>query len=253
MITNDSILTIPEAADLLKVHWQTVRSYLKRGLLPYSKVGKNVRLKKSDVEQMLSTKKTNRTLEIEIRFVTKNRQKIENKLISMGAKVTFHAHIIDHWFGPKFLKSMDHNDEWYSSGGGYGTRIREQDNSYRGVMTTTLEIKRLSEARNHNTCIEHELEVTSYETAADLLRLMEHKEFITIDKDRVVYAFKNFKVSIDEIKGFATAVEIETVTTQARDKVLTKLRAFAKEIGLDVKDEVEKSVTNMAMRQLAKF
>lgn len=253
MTSNDSLLTIQETSELLKVHWQTVRSYLKRGLLPHSKVGKNIRIKKSDVEQMLSSKKDNRKFEIEIRFVATDRKKIENKLISMGAKVTFHSHIIDHWFGPKFLKNMEDNDSWYSSGEGYGTRIREQDNSYRGVMTTTLEIKRLSEARNHNTCIEHELAVADYQTAADFLRLMEHKEFITIDKDRVIYTYRDFKISIDEIKDFATAVEIETVTDQARDKVLPKLRKMAGEIGLNSKNEVEKSVTNMAMLKLAKF
>ena len=44
---SDRLLTIKEAATYLKVHWQTVRGLLKAGKLPYTKIGRNIRIQES--------------------------------------------------------------------------------------------------------------------------------------------------------------------------------------------------------------
>lgn len=248
---SDNLYTIKEAADILKVHWQTVRNLIKQGRLESSKVGKSVRLRQSDLDKLVNKKAPDDKIEVEIRFKAGNRREIENKLVKMGAKVTYHSHIIDHWFVPNFIKSLAENDNWFDSAKGYGVRIREQDNNYQGKVTTTLEVKRLTSAKNHNTCIEHEIDVKNYVEAKSLLRLMEYKEFITIDKDRVVYSLDDLKIAIDEIKNFATGIEIEMMSSLPREEILSKLRLFAKKLGLE--SEVEKTVTHLAMQKLAKF
>ncbi len=248
---SDNLYTIKEAAEILKIHWQTVRNLIRQGKLPSSKVGKNIRIRQSDLDKLINNKTPEDKIEVEIRFLTSNRQEVENKLVNMGAKVTYHSHIIDHWFVPNFIKSLPENDEWFDSAKGYGVRIREQDNNYQGKVTTTLEVKRLTAAKNHNTCIEHELDVKNYSEAKNLLRLMEYKEFITIDKDRVVYTVNDLKIAIDEIKDFATGIELEMMSSLKREEVLSSLRQFAKKLNLE--KEVEKTVTHLAMQKLAKY
>ncbi len=250
---SDNLLTIKESAELLNIHWQTVRNLIKNGSLPATKIGKNVRVKRSDIDKLVNKTTQKDKIEVEIRFLTKNRQQVENKLISIGAKVTYHSHIIDHWFVPYYIKSLSENDEWFESAKGYGVRIREQDNNYQGKVSTTLEVKRLTSAKNHNTCIEHELDVQNYTEASNLLRLMEYKEFITIDKDRVVYTYKNLKIAVDEIKNFATGIEIEASGDLTREEALAEIRIFAEVLGLKKSEELEKTVTHLAMQKLAKY
>jgi predicted adenylyl cyclase CyaB len=246
-------MTIKETADLLKVHWQTVRKYIKQGKIPSTKIGRNIRMRESDVRTFAAGKKVKPVMEIEIRFECKNRSVIEKYLLEHGAKVSYHSHIVDHYFIPKNINSQEEKNEWYDSGRGHGLRVREQDNDYSGNVSTTLEVKRLTEALNHNTTIESEVDVPDYEQVRDLLSLMEMKEFMVIDKDRVMYKYKEAKICFDDIKDFKVGVEIEIKSDQSRDEVLPVLRKIATEIGLDLKDEIEKSLTFLAMEKLATF
>lgn len=253
---SDNLLTIPEASKLLKVHYQTVRNYIKQGKLPSFKVGKTVRVKHSDVLQMLQQTKAKKPLnELEMRFLCNRREKIEKVLLNKGAKVVYMGHIIDHWFVPNYIKNLKQKDEYYDSGKGFGLRVRQQDNGYTGKITTTLEVKRLVTPYKHEHCIEGEIDINSYEETRNLLNLMNFKEFLTIDKDRLVYKYNNnLKVVIDDIKDFGTGVEIEMITSKAKDEVWGVLQKTAKELTLNLKTElVEKSVTYLAMKKLANF
>jgi excisionase family DNA binding protein len=46
-------LTVAEVAELLKLNQQTVRNWIDQGSLPALKVGRRVRIKRSDLEHML--------------------------------------------------------------------------------------------------------------------------------------------------------------------------------------------------------
>lgn len=255
MSINDRILTLNETADILKVHWQTVRTYIKEGVLKSNKVGRNIRILESDLNAFISSKNTNQTeYELELRFLPVSVKNIEINLLNLDAKVIYHGHLIDHWFVPNSIKNMEDKNEWYDNGKGYGVRIREQDNGYTGKYTTTLEIKRLLIPNKHDSCIEHSIDVSSYGETSRLLSLMNFKEYTTLDKDRKVYKFKDFKIAIDNIKDFKTGIEIELVTTEPREKILPILFDIAIQIGLDPYSElVEKSVTFLAMNELAKY
>jgi excisionase family DNA binding protein len=49
----DTFLTVAEVADLLKLNQQTVRNWIDQGSLPALRVGRRVRIRRSDLERML--------------------------------------------------------------------------------------------------------------------------------------------------------------------------------------------------------
>lgn len=50
---DDSFLTVAEVAELLKLNQQTVRNWIDQGSLPAHRVGRRVRIKRSDLERLL--------------------------------------------------------------------------------------------------------------------------------------------------------------------------------------------------------
>ncbi len=52
--TEDSFLTVAEVAELLKLNQQTVRNWIDQGSLPAIRMGRRVRIKRSDFERVLA-------------------------------------------------------------------------------------------------------------------------------------------------------------------------------------------------------
>jgi excisionase family DNA binding protein len=50
----DSFLTVAEVAEMLKLNQQTVRNWIDQGALPALRVGRRVRIRRSDLERMLA-------------------------------------------------------------------------------------------------------------------------------------------------------------------------------------------------------
>ena len=57
----DSFLTVAEVAEMLKLNQQTVRNWIEQGSLPALRVGRRVRIKRSDFEQVLARSYTGGT------------------------------------------------------------------------------------------------------------------------------------------------------------------------------------------------
>ncbi|MDD3647878.1 MAG: CYTH domain-containing protein [Candidatus Dojkabacteria bacterium] len=252
---SDTLLTIKESARVLKVHWQTIRNHIKCGDLKAHKIGRVVRIRREDIDRLLnSTKPRKDKIEIELRYLFKDRKLLEKRLLDLGAKISYHGHIIDHWYIPNRIKSREQEEEWFDKNRGCGLRIREQDNGYTGKVTVSLEAKRLTkEDMNHDTFLEAEIYVDSIENAKRLLELLDRKEFLVIDKNRIVYKYEDFKICIDDIKGFGAGVEIEIESCSTRETALEKIRSMAKRLGLQEKDRVAKSMTVLAFDKLAKY
>src|SRR5437016_11755897 len=51
---DDSFLTVAEVAEMLKLNQQTVRNWIDQGSLPALRVGRRVRIKRSDLDQVLT-------------------------------------------------------------------------------------------------------------------------------------------------------------------------------------------------------
>jgi len=49
----DSFLTVADVAEILKLNQQTVRNWIDQGSLPATRVGRRVRIKRSDLERLI--------------------------------------------------------------------------------------------------------------------------------------------------------------------------------------------------------
>lgn len=250
---NDNLLTIKEAASLLRVHWQTIRSYIAKGLISTIKIGRTIRIKKEDLVKF--TENPQEKHEVELRFVLKKGNKVEDKLRKLQAKLTNHSHIIDHYYCPISVSNMQEKDLWFDSPKGYGTRIRELDNDYSGRVTTTLEIKKLAgpDYTDHTNCLEAEIEVKDFQEAERLILMMNSKKFMVIDKERFVYRLAEMKFCFDTIKNYGEGLEIEVMTAGSIANVKKKILIMAKKLGLNESQMAKKSFTHEAMTKLAKF
>jgi excisionase family DNA binding protein len=54
----ESFLTVAEVAELLKLNQQTVRNWIDQGSLPAVRVGRRVRIKRSDFERVIAQSAT---------------------------------------------------------------------------------------------------------------------------------------------------------------------------------------------------
>ena len=54
----DSFLTVAEVAETLKLNQQTVRNWIDQGSLPALRVGRRVRIRRSDLERVLAEGET---------------------------------------------------------------------------------------------------------------------------------------------------------------------------------------------------
>ena len=50
----ETFYTVQEAADLLKVHYQTVRNWIRTGQIRVIKIGRSYRIPKSEIEHRLT-------------------------------------------------------------------------------------------------------------------------------------------------------------------------------------------------------
>jgi excisionase family DNA binding protein len=51
---DDSLLTVAEVAETLKLNQQTVRNWIDRGELPAVRIGRRVRIKRADFDRLLA-------------------------------------------------------------------------------------------------------------------------------------------------------------------------------------------------------
>ena len=54
----DSFLTVAEVAEMLKLNQQTVRNWIDQGSLPALRVGRRVRIRRSDLDRLLEQGRT---------------------------------------------------------------------------------------------------------------------------------------------------------------------------------------------------
>jgi predicted adenylyl cyclase CyaB len=250
---DDNLLTIQQASKYLKVHWQTIRNYIEKGLITPIKIGRTIRIKKDDLEKF--NENITQKREVELRFVLKNKIEIEDRLRAMQAKLTNHSHIIDHYYCPLSVNNMKEKDDWYDSPKGSALRLREIDNDYTGKIVTTLEVKKLAgpDYNDHSNCLEAEIEVTDFKEAERLILMLNNKKFMIIDKERFLYRFEDMKFCFDDIKDYGHGLEIEMITTEPVNEIKDKIFKMASKLGLTKNDLAKRSFTHEAMTKLARF
>lgn len=245
MTNSQQYYTIREAADILKVHWQTIRNNIKNGKLNAIKIGKTVRIPAKSLSDLQTPSVKERKNEIELRFWVKEGVDIEEKLRKMGCKLTNHSHIIDHYYCPRIVSNLTEKDITFESASGYALRIRQIDNDYTGKLMQTLEVKKLAGPtyKDHSNCIEAEIDINNFEDSERLILLLDQKKFCTVDKERFVYRLGDVKYCVDRINGYRTGLEIEKMSNKDAEAVKKELWELAKLVGLENIQKVEKSLT----------
>lgn len=255
MINSDKLLTIKESALYLKVHWQTIRNYIKNGDITAIKFGHNVRIHQSELDRFVANQESiNEESTIELRYKCNDLITIENILIKIGSKLLYHGELTDHWYVPNEINDSIHTNIWFETGKGQGVRIREQRIGYKDNIITTLGVKRLAEPYKKETTLEKEIDVDDYENTHSLLTLMSFKEFVTIVKTRKLYSYEQFEITIDMIRDFESGLEIKTTSKISGLEAKDRIRKFINSSGLDkYLEETEMSVSSLAMENFAKY
>jgi len=248
-------LNIKEVAKILQVHQDAVKGYIQSKELKSYKDGKAIKVDKKDLDSFIKNSKIiDKKIEIELRYKIRNLKEIQIKLKALGAKLTKESHIVDHWFIPNYIKNMREEKGWFDVKRNTGIRIRENLDKKGKCIETKIDTKRMTLDMNHNTFLETSMIVESLNKAKEFIQTLDRKEYLTIDKERLVYIYKDFNISIDAIKDFASGIEIEYIgPNSTRDKVLKEIKEFALKLGLKDSMQFEKSLTVDAMDTLSKF
>jgi len=252
---SDNLLTIKEVAKQLNVHWQTVRNYIDRKELKSVRIGKLVRVRPDDLQEFITdSKKVTAETEVELRYKVNGLLEFQQNLLKKKAQLTQQTRIIDHWFLPVNIKNMEEHNKWFDKDRGTGIRIREYVNEYGKKVSTVLETKRLTLAMNHDTFLETSVDIENYKKAKEFLEMIDRKEFLLIDKNRIIYKIDEFEIVIDSIKNYGNGVEIEYKgEIKNRNQVIKTIQDFAKQLGLNESMRFEKSLSVDAMHKLAEF
>jgi predicted adenylyl cyclase CyaB len=192
-----------------------------------------------------------RLIEVEIRILLKNRKKVERDLITRGARIAYSAELKDYWFCPKSVKNPK---EAAIEKIGYALRIRESRDLYTGKTNVSLECKTLADGKTHALCNEHEMPIASVKETRAILSDLGIKEFLAIDKRRVIYVYKGMKFCFDAIKGVGDGLEIElNVKAAGQSSAYKKLISTARSLSINESEILEKSLTHIAMQKLSRF
>lgn len=189
-------------------------------------------------------------IEIEVRIFLKNRKNIEEKLKKLWARIVYFSKIKDYWFCPKNVKNYKQastDKTWYA------LRIRETIDNYTGKKSASLDCKTLVDGKNHSLCNEYEIDLSESYAARKILESIWQKEFLLIDKERMIYKYKTMKFCFDKIKWLWDWLEIEILTNKNIEKTYKQIINFAYELGITKEEIVDKSLTYLAMQNLSKF
>jgi len=89
-------------------------------------------------------------------------------------------------------------------------------------------------AKNAKYCDEYETQVTDKDGLEKILKALDIKRVISVDKKRLTYVYKNkFEVALDKVKGLGYFLEVEALKHNKNlYKTHSELMDFAKDLGV---------------------
>ncbi len=176
---------------------------------------------------------------------------IEQNIISLGAKPLGVSSIHDIYFCEKNVKSLDEVE--MHEIGSYSLRLRKKTKN--GVVESTVNTKSILSEGDHFGWEEHETDIEDFDEMRSILTAIGFKVFFELEKDRTVFEYhENIEINLENITNFGTGIEIEIMCSkdeiqQSKEKILELLE----KIGVKKEMLVEKSITNIIMKERAKF
>lgn len=165
-----------------------------------------------------------KTIEIEIQV---NVKKVEKLLDFLDKNADFKGekHQIDQYFSPTHRNFLDAKPikEWL--------RLRESD----GKFSINYKNWKFDDEGKSNYCDELETKIENIEVFKKILKTLDFKTLVTVDKARKIWTYKNYEISVDLVKNLGDFVEIEYYGKDNEQvdpkKITTEMIKFLKEIG----------------------
>ena len=189
-----------------------------------------------------------RPTEVEIRILLENRKKIERKIKSIGARAVSFLKIKDYWYCLSSAKSRKHIGIDRS---GFALRVRELKDLHTKKLAASLNCKTLYDKKTHALCNEYEVVLPVSSSIKKILESIGMREFLVVEKERIVYKYKNINFCFDKIKGIGNGLEIEVMAKGNPKETQDKLIDLAVKLGIKRREILKKSLTYLAMEKLS--
>src|SRR6187549_1587845 len=173
-------------------------------------------------------------LEVELRYKVYDVRECLARLEALGVTVTRTEHLIDEWYLPRTIQTLEEQRTWFDDEKGVAWRIRRSERDGKSLLDVTS--KQLTSDSNHNSFHETTAEFKDYDQAVAAMDEREYKNWLIIDKTRYFLSSTNpeienekFELVIDEIAGLAEKIgigaclEIEHKGTASRDDALKNI------------------------------
>ena len=188
--------------------------------------------------------------EVEIRFYPINHTTLIKQLESKGAKLFGKKHLIDYWFCDKNVETVDEASFDHS---GYALRIRCTKDLASGQESHSMECKTPCSGDDHSLCNEYEIDLSDTDQARKILEAIGMKEFLVVEKERIQYRYHDADFCLDTIKHCGEGLEIEKMTNINIQQAKKDLIDLAKTLDVDMSKMMDKGLTYIPMKKLAKF
>lgn len=196
--------------------------------------------------------KNEMTQEVEKRALLKQSEydSILKELKKLNAKFVKQVKVNDVYFCLKGVKSFSEVE--MDDIGSFSLRLREQAEGR--DRKVTLNVKVITQEKDHNSWEEHETELESAEEVENILGSIGFKPFCTIRKARKMYKLSGISIILENIEGFGLGVEAEVITSREKgERAKVEIDAIFRKLGISDAQVVPKSITNLIMKINSKF
>jgi predicted adenylyl cyclase CyaB len=188
-------------------------------------------------------------IEVEIRALVPDFEDLRKRLLAKEAKYHGESYLHDIYFCPQTVNSLKEVE--MDQVGSYSLRLRKEKNENDDIRFY-LNTKTITNHGDHNAWEEHEVVLSDFEEMTEILKNIGFKPFFELEKSRFHYQYSDFNIFLDDIKNFGTCIELEKIVSPGEEtKAKADILDFLKSIGIDEKQLVPKSVTNMVMKARA--
>lgn len=196
------------------------------------------------------SKKQNHEVEVRAVVSDKNRDYLEKRILNLGFKFIEEEGLEDMYYCKNEVK--DFSEVEMDNIGSYSLRLRKK--SVGGIDLNELNMKVITKEGDHSGWDEHEVRIDSIDDMEDILRLMGYKVFFKLSKSRHVFKKNNCEILLEDISGLGLAIEVEIMTEEKNaSEAKREIYGLFKSLGINPRERVSKSITNMLMKKNSNF
>ncbi len=184
-------------------------------------------------------------IEVEIKIKLENLEKVRKNLLLSG-KIIKLINQIDEYYVPchrDFFAQKPQPTEW----------LRIRTNPDRVIFEYDRSINKKADGEQ-DYAEEYETEISNPEEFRKILKFLDFKKIITVEKNREYWDCDNFEIALDEVKGLGFFIEVEAKSDSFNDNIKAKEECidFLEKLGLkNVKNnQIKKGYPALLLEEL---